>query len=65
VLPAPSDLQNEMLMKFHHEGRPEVGFLVSPLVISFVLKQMVTINNNKSLELQCGSLVTEFSIFAV
>jgi hypothetical protein len=36
-----------MLTKFHHEGRLEAGFLVSPLVIFFVLKQTVTINNKK------------------
>jgi hypothetical protein len=44
VLPGPSDLQNEMLMKIHHEGRLEAEFLVSPLAISFVLKQKVTVN---------------------
>jgi len=31
-------------MKSHHEGRLEAEFLVSPLVISFVLKQWVTVN---------------------
>jgi hypothetical protein len=44
VLPDPSDLQNEMLMMFHHASTLEVGFLVSLLVISFVLKQLVTVN---------------------
>jgi membrane protein CcdC involved in cytochrome C biogenesis len=54
-----------MSTKIHHEGRLEAGFLVSLLVISFVLKQMVTINNRKSLDLECESLVTEFFIFAL
>jgi hypothetical protein len=63
VLLAPSDLQNEMLMKYHHEGRLEVGFLVSLLVISFVLKQLI-IDKKGVFDTEMESLFTNF-LFSV